>query len=105
VESGHKLLPVQGSESLTRDPDYLPNIALLETYTGTYVGETGTLVVECEEGALVGRSPEDDAKLRFIALGPSSFAGPIGLIEFSVSETGRVTGMTNGRSYPYHRAE
>jgi hypothetical protein len=105
VESGHKLLPVQGSESLTRDPDYLPDIALLETYAGTYVGETGILVVECEEGALVMRSPEDDAKLRFVALGPTSFVGPIGLIEFSVSETGWVTGMTTGRFYPFHRVD
>jgi CubicO group peptidase (beta-lactamase class C family) len=101
----HYLL-VNGSlfERFTRDPDYLPDIAILETYAGTYVGETGTLVVECEEGALVGRSPEDDAKLRFVALGPTSFVGPIGLIEFSMGETGRVTGMTRGRFYPFHRA-
>jgi CubicO group peptidase (beta-lactamase class C family) len=102
-----RYLLVNGSlfERFTRDPDYRPDIALLETYAGTYVGDTDTLVVECEEGALVVRSPEYDGKMHFVALGPTSFVGPIGLIEFSVSGAGQVTGLTNGRFYPFHRAD
>jgi hypothetical protein len=102
-----RYLLVNGSlfERFTHDPDYRPGIALLETYAGTYVGETGTLVIECENGALVGHSPEDDVTLRFVPLGPTSFVGPLGLIEFSVHETGRVTGMIHGRFYPFRRAD
>jgi hypothetical protein len=102
-----RYLLVNGSlfERFTRDPDYRPDITLLETYAGTYVGETGTIVVESEDGALIGRSPEDDTQIRFVALGPTSFVGPIGLIEFSLSESGRVIGMTQGRFYPFHRGE
>jgi hypothetical protein len=102
-----RYLLVNGSlfERFTRDPEYQPDITLLESYAGTYAGETGPLVVECEEGALVGHSPEDDARLRFVALDPTRFVGPTGLIEFSMSETGRVTGMTHGRFYAFHRVD
>jgi hypothetical protein len=102
-----RYLLVNGSlfERYRRDPDYRPDIALLETYAGTYVGDTDTLVVECEEGALVARSPEQDGKMHFVALGPTSFVGPRGLIEFSVSEARQVTGLTQGRFYALHRAD
>jgi hypothetical protein len=51
----------------------------------------------------VWHSPEDDANHRFVALDSASFVGPGGLIEFLVSETGRVTGLTRGRFYPFQR--
>lgn len=90
-------------ERFTRDPGYRPDSALLAIYDGVYSGETGTLVVSSEGDTLVVQSPEDNIEARCVALGPARFVGALGLIEFTVDETGRVMGMTRGRFYPFRR--
>lgn len=100
----HYLL-VNGSlfERFVRDAQYRPDPMLFASYAGVYVGETGTLVVTTEQGILVVRSPEDDSVARCTALGPTSFVGALGLIEFTIEENGQVTGLTRGRFYPFRR--
>ena len=100
-----RYLLVNGSlfERIVRDPDFRPDPALLANYAGAYTGETGTLFVRVEQDALVVRSPEDDNEARYTALGPMSFVGSLGVIEFLTDETGQVTGLTRGRFYPFRR--
>lgn len=105
VPGATRHLLVNGSlfERFARNPDYRPDLARLATYVGVYVGETGTLVARSEQGALVVHSPEDDLEARCVALGPTSFVGSLGLMEFTADEMGRVTGVTRGRFYPFQR--
>jgi len=90
-------------ERFARDAAYATEPARLADLAGTYLGETGTLVVRAEDGGLMVRSVEDAAEARCVALGPARFAGSLGLFEFELGEHGAATGLTHARAYPYRR--